>query len=187
MSRPSEESPYAFTVPPLVEAVPAARDRVADRARRLGLGLGEELTHDLKLLTGELVANSVAYTKAACVVCVRWTGERLRVEVTDIDPAPAALSQALPMDEHGRGLFLVAALATEWGSQPCGAGKTIWFELEVPSSAEVITTMTVATPRREVPAEQTMASCTGNALPVLAKPLPIGGARARARADYQAA
>lgn len=115
MSRPLEESPYAFTVPALVEAVPA-RDRVADRARRLGLDLGEELTHDLKLLTGELVANSVMYTKAACVVCVRWTGERLRVEVTDADPTSVTASQALPTDEHGRGLFLVAALATEWGS-----------------------------------------------------------------------
>ncbi|MGW3493156.1 ATP-binding protein [Streptomyces sp. NPDC001020] len=183
MSRPFEGSPYAFTVPPLVEAVPAARDRVADRARRLGLGLGEELTHDLKLLTGELVANSVTYTKAACVVCVRWTGERLRVEVTDIDPTPAALSQALPMDDHGRGLFLVAALATDWGSQPCVAGKTIWFELEVPSSVEVITTM--ETPRREVLVEQTMARCTGNAPSALAKPRPIGGARAGA--EYQAA
>ena len=80
MSRPLEESPYAFTVPPLVEAVPAARDRVTDRARRLGLSLGEELIHDLKLLTGELVANSVTHTTAACVVCVRWAGERLRSE-----------------------------------------------------------------------------------------------------------
>ncbi|WP_409473408.1 ATP-binding protein [Streptomyces sp. HC307] len=183
MSRPFEESPYAFTVPPRVEAVPAARDRVADRARRLGLELGEELTDDLKLLTGELVANSVTHTKAACVVCIRWTGERLRVEVTDVDPTPVALSQALPVDEHGRGLFLVAALATEWGSQSCVAGKTIWFELEVPSSAEA--TMTVATAHSEVPTEQAMASCTGNAPPVLAKPLPIVGARARA--EYQAA
>ncbi|MGW2707274.1 ATP-binding protein, partial [Streptomyces sp. NPDC001340] len=140
MSRPFEESPYAFTVPPRVEAVPAARDRVADRARRLGLDLGEELTDDLKLLTGELVANSVTHTKAACVVCVRWTGERLRVEVTDIDPTPVALSQALPVDEHGRGLFLVAALATEWGSQSCVAGKTIWFELEVPSPGAMLRT-----------------------------------------------
>ncbi|MGW1006482.1 ATP-binding protein [Streptomyces sp. NPDC002520] len=183
MPRPFEESPYAFTVPPLVEAVPAARDRVADRARRLGLGLGEELTHDLKLLTGELVANSVTYTKAACVVCVRWTGERLRVEVTDIDPMPVDLSQALPMDEHGRGLFLVAALATDWGSEPCAVGKTIWFELEVASSVEMTTT--TATPRGEVSAEQTMASCAGDALPVLAKSLPAVGARARA--EYQAA
>jgi anti-sigma regulatory factor (Ser/Thr protein kinase) len=183
MSRPFEESPYAFTVPPRVEAVPTARDLVADRARRLGLDLGEELTNDLKLLTGELVANSVTHTKAACVVCVRWTGERLRVEVTDIDPTPVALSQALPVDEHGRGLFLVAALATEWGSQSCVAGKTIWFELEVSSSAEA--TMTMATSRCEVPPEQAMASSTGNAPPAPAKPLPIVGARARA--EYQAA
>lgn len=55
MSRPFEESPYAFTVPSLVEAVPAARDRIVSRARRLGPALNEELAQDLKLLTGGLV------------------------------------------------------------------------------------------------------------------------------------
>ncbi|MDH6624388.1 anti-sigma regulatory factor (Ser/Thr protein kinase) [Streptomyces sp. LBL] len=131
MLPPLEESRYAFTVPPLVEGVPAARERVAVRAGRLGLSLSEELIYDLKLLTGELVANSVTHTKAACVVCVRWTGERLRVEVTDVDPIAAAPSQASSMDEHGRGLVLVATLATEWGSEPCTAGKKTWFELAV--------------------------------------------------------
>jgi len=135
MSRPLEEFPFTFTVPPLVEAVPTARDRVADQARRLGKDLSGELIHDLKLLTGELVANSVTHTNTACVVCVRWTGERLRVEVTDVDPTAVAPSQASSMDEHGRGLVIVATLATEWGSEPCTAGKKTWFELTVPGFA----------------------------------------------------
>ncbi|MFI5882836.1 ATP-binding protein [Streptomyces sp. NPDC051554] len=104
MPRPLEGSPYAFTVPALIEAVPEARDR----AWGLGLDLDEELTHDLKLLTGELVANSVTHTHAACVVSVRWTGERLCVEVTDVDSTLAVPSQALHTDEHGSGLFPVA-------------------------------------------------------------------------------
>ncbi|MET9379791.1 ATP-binding protein [Streptomyces sp. NPDC002928] len=136
MARPLEESPYAFTVPALVKEVPAARDRVVGRARSLGLPFDEDLTHDLKLLTGELVANSVRHARSACVVCVKWTGERLRVEVTDVDPDPVTLTEALPTDEHGRGLFLVAALAAAWGSEPCTAGKTTWFELDVPCVAE---------------------------------------------------
>ncbi|WP_405970027.1 hypothetical protein OG496_06865 [Streptomyces sp. NBC_00988] len=106
MPRPLEGSPYAFTVPALIEAVPEARDR----ARGLGLDLDEELTHDLKLLTRELVANSVTHTHthAAGVVSVRWNGERLRVEVTDVDSTLAVPSQALHTDEHGSGLFPVA-------------------------------------------------------------------------------
>ncbi|MFJ7096379.1 ATP-binding protein [Streptomyces mirabilis] len=183
MSRPLEESPYAFTVLPLVEEVSAARDRVADRARRLGLDLGEELTHDLKLLTGELVANSVTHTKAACVVCVRWTGERLRVEVTDVDPALVAPSEALSTDEHGRGLFLVAALATEWGSHPCTAGKTTWFELAIPTSVKRAST--VMSSQDDVPAEKAIVTCAGVAHPAVAEPVSI--AAAHLRIEHQAA
>lgn len=161
MSRLLKESPYAFTVRPLVEEVPVARDRVADRARRLGLHLGEELINDLKLLTGELVANSITHTEAACVVCVRWTGERLRVEVTDVDPTRVTPSQALPTDEHGRGLFLIAALATEWGANPCTAGKTIWFELAIPASTRQTAMLTAS--RDDVPTERAIVACEGSA------------------------
>ncbi|WP_074991499.1 ATP-binding protein [Streptomyces misionensis] len=136
MPRPLGDSPYAFTVPPSVEAVPAARDRVVRRVQRLGLTLDESLTCDLRLLTGEVVANSVRHTQATCVVSVQWTGERLRVEVTDVDPTLVRPCQPEVMDESGRGLLLVAALATEWGSQPCAAGKKTWFELAVHASAE---------------------------------------------------
>lgn len=144
MPRLSGDSPYAFTVLPSVEAVPAARDRVVNRAQRLGLALDEELSNDLRLLTGEVVANSVTHTRAACVVSVQWTGERLRVEVTDVDPTLVRPSQAEAMDENGRGLFLVDALATEWGSQPCTAGKKTWFELAIPASVEETAAVTAS-------------------------------------------
>ena len=88
MPRLPGDSPYAFTVLPSVAAVPAARERVVNRAQRLGLALDAELTNDLRLLTGEVVANSVTHTQAACVVSVQWTGERLRVEVTDALTSP---------------------------------------------------------------------------------------------------
>ncbi|MFF4802303.1 ATP-binding protein [Streptomyces sp. NPDC001351] len=136
MPRPFGEFPYAFTVAPLAEAVSAARNRVVNRAQQLGLALGEELTSDLRLLTGEVVANSVTHAQSACVVSVRWTGERLRVEVTDAEPNLVRPSKADVISESGRGLFLVDTLATEWGSEPCTAGKKTWFELAVPTSAD---------------------------------------------------
>lgn len=132
LSGPLGHSPYAFTVPPSVEAVPSARARVVDRAQQLGLLLDDDLAADLRLLTGEVVANSIKHTQAACAVSVQWTGQRLRIEVTDAEPTLVRLSHADPMDESGRGLFLVEALATTWGSAPCGAGKTTWFELALP-------------------------------------------------------
>ncbi|MFD5629958.1 ATP-binding protein [Streptomyces sp. NPDC127072] len=178
MPRPLEELSYAFTVQALVEAVPAARDRVVDRVRGLGLVLDQELIYDLKLLTGELVANAVTYTQAACVVCVRWTGERLRVEVADVDSTLAVPTRALSTDEHGRGLFLVAAMATEWGSQHCAAGKKTWFELAVPASVEGATTVTSSL--SEVPAEQAIVNGEDSARPALVEPVPIVGEYARA-------
>lgn len=135
MSRPLEESPYAFTVPPLDKAVPVARNRVVERAQRLGLPTDESLIQDLKLLTTEVVTNSITHTKASCVVCVRWTGERLRVEVTDVDPTLLSPSSAEITDESGRGLFLVDSLATAWGTEPCPGGKITWFELAAPKGA----------------------------------------------------
>lgn len=183
MSRPLEEAPYAFTVPPRAEAVPAARSRVVDRARRLGLNLGEELTNDLKLLAGELVANAVTHTKAACVVCVRWTGEWLRVEVADTDSAPVAPIEALSTDEHGRGLFLVAALATAWGSRPCAAGKSTWFELAIPTTAQ---RGAITMPSQDdVFAEKVVGPCVDCAQPAVTKPASTTGENPRI--EHQAA
>ena len=42
-------------------------------------------------------------------------------------PAPGAPPHVLDWAEAGRGLLLVAALATEFGAHPDGAGKTVWF------------------------------------------------------------
>ncbi|WP_405889778.1 ATP-binding protein [Streptomyces sp. NBC_00133] len=129
--RPLEELPYGFKVPASVEEVAPARRRVVERARHLGVVMDDELQGDLELLAGEVIANSVTHTGAPCVVCVRWTGERLRVEVTDIDSSRLSASAARAEDECGRGLILVDALATAWGTQPCSAGKTTWFEFAV--------------------------------------------------------
>ncbi|BBC30666.1 hypothetical protein SGFS_019600 [Streptomyces graminofaciens] len=183
MSRPFEESPYAFTVPPLVEAVPAARDRIVSRARRLGLALNEELAQDLKLLTGELVANSVMHTRAACIVSVQWTGQRLRVEVTDVDPTTVRPSQARSADENGRGLFLVAALATEWGSHPCATGKKTWFELTVPTS--VRDTKTGMPSHAEAPADHAAFNRAVDTHSAVMEPAPI--ASPCTRVEHQAA
>jgi hypothetical protein len=34
--------------------------------------------------------------------------------------------------ESGRGLLIVEALATAWGSSPAGRGKTTWIEMALP-------------------------------------------------------
>jgi hypothetical protein len=49
-------------------------------------------------------------------------------------PEPIALSNEPGSEsEHGRGLVIVDALASEWGNSPSGRGKTIWVEQAIDS------------------------------------------------------
>jgi hypothetical protein len=60
-------------------------------------------------------------------------GRRTRLigEVGDAAPSvprvPSGPPRVLDWSEAGRGLLLVAALATEFGARPGPSGKTVWF------------------------------------------------------------
>ncbi|MFF1903194.1 ATP-binding protein [Kitasatospora sp. NPDC058218] len=90
------------------------------------------------LLLSELVTNACRHARAPRdrLIGVRFavTGcGLLRVEVADANPDLPEPRRAGPEDESGRGLELVAALATAWGAHPRGPGrigKIVWFELK---------------------------------------------------------
>lgn len=127
--QPTAPTPFGFRVLPSVEAVPDARRRVIRTVRGWGLPLAEDALRDVELLSSELITNAVSHTDAPCVVCVSWGSGRLRVEVVDSShklPAPGGIDLDAT---DGRGLFLVAALATDWGAEPDPAGKRVWFEV----------------------------------------------------------
>jgi anti-sigma regulatory factor (Ser/Thr protein kinase) len=121
--------PHGFRVTPAPGSVAEARQQVISVVRGWHLGLSEDRLEDLRLLTSEVVTNALSHTSGACAVCVRWTGTRVRVEVTDPDPAPPQCGDATPDDESGRGLMLVSALSAAWGVDPDAAGKIVWFEI----------------------------------------------------------
>ncbi|MEU9334145.1 ATP-binding protein [Streptomyces sp. NPDC048290] len=125
--------PYAFKVAADAQAVGPARRLVREAVESLDLGQQAPSLDDLELLATELVTNAVVHTMAPCVVCIRWTGRRIRVEVTDTDTRDVEARVPPANDEHGRGLFLVDVLAADWGSYREPAGKTTWFELAAPS------------------------------------------------------
>ncbi|MFD0562437.1 ATP-binding protein [Kitasatospora saccharophila] len=54
---------------------------------------------------------------------------RLRVEVQDGAARVPGRRAAAETATSGRGLFLVEALADDWGVQLRADGKTTWFEL----------------------------------------------------------
>jgi len=68
------------------------------------------------------------------MVTLRLTlvGPSLFVIVRDDDPRAPVLQDPAELDEEGRGLTLVAALARTWGHYPVGTvGKAVWAEIDV--------------------------------------------------------
>ncbi|MGF1425225.1 ATP-binding protein [Kitasatospora sp. LaBMicrA B282] len=120
--------PYEWGVEPDVAAVPPARRLIIDIARFWKVPLSDDALRDAELCAGELLANAVEHSKARCYVTVRWTGIRLRVEVSDTSLRLPDPETAADTTTGGRGLLLVAGLAHSWGWAPAGVGKVVWFE-----------------------------------------------------------
>ncbi|OLT23637.1 hypothetical protein BJF79_45855 [Actinomadura sp. CNU-125] len=87
---------------------------------------------DIVHIVDELVTNAVLHGTGPIRLRLRLHGRRLVGEVTDARPAvPPPAPDGVPVwNEAGRGLLLVAALATEYGTERhdgAGGGKTVWF------------------------------------------------------------
>jgi anti-sigma regulatory factor (Ser/Thr protein kinase) len=132
-------SPKAQTSVQLPHAPTSARTARRFVAATLhGWGL-DALIEVVALLAGELVTNAIAHTPATTVgvgLVVRSGADAVRVEVHDTSPQLPELGRLAGRDtESGRGLGLVAALATRWGvdanvdGDGQVDGKTVWFEV----------------------------------------------------------
>lgn len=90
--------------------------------------------HDLGVLAAsELVANSLQHGTPPMRLRLRRTDRRLIVEVTDGDDHLPRRRRAEPADESGRGIAIVATIASNWGSRRTpGGGKAVWCEFVLP-------------------------------------------------------
>lgn len=94
----------------------------------------------IAVMVGELAMNAVEHARTDFEVTVEVTGGTLRVNVTDLaGNYPTAGPMPPPGSSRGRGLPIVHSLADDWGVIPAahGPGKTIWFEIAVPSPASL--------------------------------------------------
>ncbi|WP_406304441.1 ATP-binding protein [Streptomyces sp. NBC_00885] len=121
----------------------SATRRGARVARRLavhqldgwGIPYGSDLSDSAALIVAELTANAVTHARVQgrdFELRLTLRPLTLRIEVSDAradrQPSPRPPT---PDAETGRGLLLVDALATAWGTADRVVGKTVWAELSL--------------------------------------------------------
>ncbi|MDP9101806.1 MAG: SpoIIE family protein phosphatase [Actinomycetota bacterium] len=116
------------TLPPTGRSASQARRLVAHAVREASLDV---LVDEALLLVTELVTNAVVHAGTDVEVHTEVEGARLRVEVVDHSPGSLPIIAPGPAElrEGGRGVFLLDALSTEWGTRHFATGKSVWFVL----------------------------------------------------------
>jgi anti-sigma regulatory factor (Ser/Thr protein kinase) len=105
-------------------AIGVMRHLVGDQLR--AWGLPEGAVEDVVLTTHELVANALLHGKPPIDLRLVHTGSELIVEVHDRSIRGPRPRNAALDEESGRGLRVVEALATRWGSRVGTRSKTVW-------------------------------------------------------------
>jgi anti-sigma regulatory factor (Ser/Thr protein kinase) len=132
-----------LALPVFIDDLPAdrtaprhARAAVRDALSRWGM---QDLIGDAELVASELTANAAEYGHGTRIgfAIGRLHDPRGRrgifCQITDASPvAPRMQRESEPDSERGRGLQIVAALATTSGFTTSAAGKTAWFMLTEP-------------------------------------------------------
>ncbi len=117
--------------------LPASRESPR-AARRFVEGILEawgcgDLLETVTLLVSELVGNAVLHAGSEVELSVRLVADRLRVDVIDRSTLVPRRREVGEGDLTGRGSGLVEVLATAWGVTGRPDGKSVWFEIAVPT------------------------------------------------------
>ena len=123
----------SIEIPADAEAAAIAREFIAGA---LAVGFLQHRIEDLRLLTSEVVTNSVRHAGLASGdtigLAVDVSERRVRVEVADDGPSfdPSDLPESSPEGTGGWGLRLVEQLSDRWGvirNEP----NHVWFEVSL--------------------------------------------------------
>ena len=109
--------------------VPRVRQAVQDWLRAAGNRCD---WFTAELLVTELVTNALLHALPPLEVRVKALGAAgVRIEVFDAarDRLPSRDDSPLDAD-NGRGLEIIAALASRWGTESASSGKLVWVELD---------------------------------------------------------
>ncbi|MFF4401930.1 SpoIIE family protein phosphatase [Streptomyces sp. NPDC001480] len=114
------------------KAVATARTHTQHQLTRWGVD--DETAYTTEMIVSELVTNAIRYGTPP--VRLRLIKDRtLACEVWDSNSLAPRLRHAKTIDEGGRGLFIIAQLAQNWGVRYSLDGKTVWAEQTLPPPA----------------------------------------------------
>ena len=121
---------YACRVPTRSMTFHGGLNSVRDARRFLAVVLedwgADRFDFGAPQVLSELATNAALHARTIFTVHVHQQDECLLIEVSDASPRlPRARHYALDATT-GRGIGLVAALSTDWGTTVNGAGKTVW-------------------------------------------------------------
>lgn len=108
------------------ESIRLVREFVRDCCAAWGL---EESTDTAVLVASELATNAVRYARTPVIVWLGHRSDRIVLSVEDASHESATVRSPGAMDEGGRGLVLVDALAQQWGERDLAGGKLVWAEI----------------------------------------------------------
>jgi serine phosphatase RsbU (regulator of sigma subunit)/anti-sigma regulatory factor (Ser/Thr protein kinase) len=129
LSRIPDGHHASWTLPAEPASVREARALVREQMTTWSL---EEQSFTTELLVSELVTNSLMH--ASSELSLRLILDSALVcEVFDDAATMPKLRVAGDGDENGRGLQVVSQLAQRWGTRRTPDGKSVWFELALPS------------------------------------------------------
>jgi anti-anti-sigma regulatory factor len=112
---------------PVAGAARQARNMVTDACVRWDL---PHLIGPASTVMGEFVTNAVVHAATVLTARLSLTDRYLHIAVRDGSVALPRLDHgATAAPATGRGLLLVEAVATSWGSLPADGGKVVWASL----------------------------------------------------------
>lgn len=110
------------------------RVRMARRSALNAVGewrLRSGIADDVCLVVSELVTNAFVHGRSDAFLRVLLEADHLRVETTDDDTRLPVSVAPDGQSLSGRGLSLVASLATFWGAERIGSGNKVWAEFAI--------------------------------------------------------
>lgn len=112
-------------------AISSARRKV----RALTKDYGSDVSAVAELLAGELLTNAVVHGggRFAMEASVDEVAVLHVVVVDEAPTQPPVVKRTGPLAEGGRGLVVIDAMASAWGSKRLGAEKAVWFDLDLRS------------------------------------------------------